>query len=109
VSISAVRPGLYEFRRFHVLAGHVDEVVALSTQAWETFETGHDYAAEPQGLFCPPADADDVVRMMLVTWYDSFGSWETSRSPAPDAMQNFQKRQALTLTTYAVATRLVAI
>ncbi len=101
------RPGLYVFRRFHVLETDVDEVVALSVEAWRTFEHGDDYAAEPMGLFRPPTDADGIVRMMLVTWYDGFASWETSRMPAPQARDNFQRRHALTLTTYAVATRLM--
>jgi len=101
------RQGLYVFRRFFVREQHVDEVVALSKQAWETFEGSADYAAEPQGLFRPGTDAEGVVRLMLVTWYDSFDSWETSRQPAPAARENFQRRHALTLSTYAVATRLV--
>jgi hypothetical protein len=99
--------GLYVFRRFMVSEQHVAEVVALSKQAWETFEGSADYAAEPQGLFCPSVDAEGVVRMMLVTWYDGFDSWETSRQPAPEARENFQRRHALTHSTYAVATRLV--
>ncbi len=101
------RPGLYVFRRFVVREEHVEEVVTLSRQAWETFETSADYAAQPQGLFRPATDADGVVRLMLVTWYDGFDSWETSRQPSPAAQENFQRRHALTLSTYAVATRLV--
>ena len=100
-------PGLYVFRRFHVAENDVDEVVALSKQAWNTFETSDGYAAEPQGLFRPAADDDGVVRMMLVTWYDGFASWETSRNPAPEARDNFRRRHQLTRLTYAVATRLI--
>ena len=100
-------PGLYVFRRFNVREQHVEEVVALSRQAWETFETSADYAAQPQGLFRPAADADGSVRLMLVTWYDGFDSWEISRQPSPEAQENFQRRHALTLSTYAVATSLV--
>jgi len=103
------KEGLYVFRRFHVREGDVDEVVALSRQAWETFEIGQDYAAQPQGLFRPPSDDEGIVKLMLVTWYDGFASWETSRRPAPEAAENFRRRHALTLTTYAVATRLVGI
>ena len=100
-------PGLYVFRRFHVLEENVAEVVALSSGAWQTFETASDYATQPVGLFQPPADPDGIVRMQLVTWYDGFASWETSRAPAAEAAENFRRRHALTLTTYAVATRLV--
>ncbi len=102
------KPGLYVFRRFHVMLEHVDEFVLLSQQAWQTFEHINAYAAEPMGLFQPPPDADGVARMMLVTWYDSFSAWETSRTPAPAAQENFQRRHGLTLTTYAVATRLLS-
>ena len=101
------KPGLYVFRRFHVREADVDEVVALSKEAWKTFETSADYTTEPQGLFVPPADDDGIVPMMLVTWYDGFDSWEISRNPAPEARENFSRRRDLTLQTSAVATRLV--
>ncbi len=101
------KSGLYVFRRFHVREADVAEVVALSTSAWETFETAADYATEPVGLFQPATDPDGIVRMQLVTWYDGFASWETSRAPDAQAVENFKRRRDLTLTTYAVATRLV--
>ena len=101
------RPGLYVFRRFHVARENADELVQLSAKAWETFEAGDDYATEPVGLFRPPPDEDEVVRMQLVTWYDGFASWETSRAPAAEAVAYFKRRRDLTTTTYAVATRLV--
>ena len=103
------RQGLYVFRRFHVAEQDVDEVVALSKQAWTTFEVSDGYAAQPCGLFKPPADDDGLVRMMLLTWYDGFASWETSRYPAPQARDNFRRRQQLTRLTYAVATRLIPV
>jgi hypothetical protein len=99
--------GLYVFRRFHVREDDVEEVVALSKEAWNTFEGSGAYAAQPRGLFRPQADDDGIVRLMLVTWYDGFQSWEISRRPAPEAAENFRRRRDLTLTTYAVATRLV--
>lgn len=99
--------GLYVFRRFHVQEDNVEEVVALSKEAWKTFEGSDAYAAQPRGLFRPQADDEGIVRLMLVTWYDGFQSWETSRRPAPEATDNFRRRRDLTLTTYAVATRLV--
>ncbi len=99
--------GLYVFRRFHVAAQDVAEVVQLSSQAWESFVDAERYQTQPLGLFCPPADEQGVVKMMLVTWYDGFSSWQLSRAPAPDARENFARRHALTQTTYAVATQLV--
>lgn len=100
------RQGLYVFRRLLTREESVDELVNLSTDAWETFEGAAGYAAEPIGLFRPPA-VDGLVAMMLLTWYDGFASWETSRKPDPQAAENFRRRHALTLRTWAVATRLV--
>ncbi len=98
--------GLYVFRRFHVAAQDVEEVVQLSSQAWQTFAGAQDYAALPLGLFRPSEDDQGTVKMMLLTWYDSFASWQISRRPAPEAAQNFARRHALTQTTYAIATQL---
>ena len=99
--------GLYVFRKFHVPQSDAAELVKLSRLAWQTFESGDDYATQPVGLFQPEADSDGVVRMQLITWYDGFTSWETSRAPDPEAVAYFRRRRDLTLTTYAVATRLV--
>ncbi|XOV85161.1 MAG: hypothetical protein ACFHXK_08545 [bacterium] len=101
------RAGLYVFRRFHVAAADVAEVVSLSEQAWQSFVDAERYQTQPLGLFCPPADEQGMVKMMLVTWYDGFSSWELSRAPAPAATGNFARRHALTQTTYAMATRLL--
>ena len=101
------RPGLYVFRFFDVDTADMDEVARLSRQAWETFENSESYRSQPQGLF-RPADGDlESGRMLLVTWYDGLESWQTSRRPAPEAMENFQRRRALTHGTVALATRLV--
>ena len=110
-----VEPGLYVFRRFHVRNADVEELVELSQAAWQTFEHGENYASQPVGLFRPDADADTniersdadaIVRMQLVTWYDGFPSWSASRTPHPDASENFRRRHQLTTTTYAIATQL---
>jgi hypothetical protein len=45
--------------------------------------------------------------MLLVTWYDGFDSWQTSRQPTAEATDNFRRRRALTQSTIAYATRLV--
>lgn len=101
------QPGIYVFRRFHVASQDVAEVVHLSSQAWQSFIDADRYQTQPLGLFCPPADEHGVVKMMLVTWYDGFSSWQLSRAPAPEATENFARRHALTQTTYAVATQLL--
>ena len=98
--------GLYVFRFFDVDPRHVDEIAQLSDTAWNTFENSAAYAAEPQALF-GPRDRTRPGRMLLLTWYDGFDSWVTSRQPAPEARENFQRRRALTRGTLAYATRLL--
>ena len=100
-------PGLYVLRRFMVREADVDEFVSLSQAAWVTFETDADFATRPMGLFRPAVNREGVVAMLLVTWYDGFPSWSTSRSPAADAAENFQRRRELTQSTVALATQLV--
>jgi hypothetical protein len=105
------RDGLYVFRFFDIR--HVDaaEIVRLSREAWETFEASDAYASQPQGLFrehVPAGESGGIGagRMLLVTWYDGFASWQVSRQPHPDALANFRRRAALTTGTIAIATRL---
>jgi hypothetical protein len=101
------RPGVYVFRYFDVATADVDEVVALSREAWVTFEDPTVYASEPLGLFAPADRSTPDARMVLLTWYDGFGSWERSRTPAPAASANFARRHQLTRSTVAFATALV--
>ena len=101
------REGLYVFRFFEIANQDVDEVAALSREAWETFETTGDYVAEPQALFCQADRSPERGRMLLVTWYDGFESWQNSRNPDPAARENFRRRHALTTGTIAYATRLL--
>jgi len=107
------RPGLYVFRFFDVHHRNVDEVAALSHEAWTTFENTADYRAEPQALFAErdrtrdPGDTAATGTMLLLTWYDGLESWLRSRTPAPEARENFRRRAELTLGTLAIATRLV--
>jgi hypothetical protein len=100
--------GLYVFRFFDVDGSNVEEVVRLSREAWETFEDTADYAARPCGLFAPRKTGRTRGRMLLLTWYDGFGSWAKSRAPARAARTNFLRRHALTHGTVAYAAALVA-
>ena len=102
------RPGLYVFRFFEVAHKDVGEIVALSKEAWETFEDTSQYSAEPQGLFCQSDRSTERGRMLLLTWYDGFESWQTSRKPHPSAMDNFARRHELTEGTIAYATRILS-
>ena len=101
------RKGLYVFRFFEIANKHVEEIAALSLEAWETFEDTSDYSAEPQGLFCQADRSSDRGRMMLLTWYDGFDSWLTSRAPDPKAQDIFMRRHKMTESTVAYATRLL--
>ena len=85
----------------------VEEIAALSQEAWTTFEDTDAYRAEPQGLFCLADRSDERGVMLLLTWYDGLGSWVTSRRPAPAARENFVRRHALTAGTIAYATQLI--
>ena len=101
------RAGLYVFRFFEIASRDIDEFVALSARAWTTFETAADYDSHPEGLF-RPVSAESVARMLLCTWYDGLQSWQASRTPAPEARANFAARHALTVSTWALATQLIA-
>jgi hypothetical protein len=101
------RDGLYVFRFFEVANVDVEEIVAISKKAWESFETSEAYESEPVGLFRQSDLADERGRMLLLTWYDGFESWTTSRKPDPAARDLFRRRHQLTEGTIAYATRLL--
>ena len=100
------KPGIYVFRWFSIAAETADEFVELSTQAWVSFEDAGNYSAQPQGLFRELGEGDEID-MLLVTWYDSLASWQTSRQPAVSASERFRRRHQLTRRTLAVATTLL--
>ena len=106
-----IREGLYVLRFFDVRAMDADQIAAISRAAWETFETSDRYASMPLALFKEQVKANAPVdargRMLLVTWYDGFASWQTSRQPSPAATDNFKRRAALTSGTVAYACRLL--
>lgn len=101
------RAGIYVHRLFGVDAADVDRFVALSAEAWETFEATSDYQAEPHGLFRLRDHPATGGQMLLVTWYDRLESWERSRTPPAEAEANFRQRAMLTKVSVAYATRLV--
>lgn len=95
--------GIYVHRWFHVDAHTVDQFVALSAEAWESFETSFDAAI--YGLFeaepTPDDDFEKRRRLLLVTRYGNHGVWEASRNEAadPEAWQRFLKRHEMTRST----------
>ena len=100
------KDGLYVFREFDLAAENIDRLVALSVEAWTTFETDAEFQTEPVALLRQETPLANTT-MTLITWYDGFESWQRSRQPNPAAMENFQQRAALTTATRAIATRLV--
>lgn len=101
------KSGLYVFRFFDVRNDDVDQIAQLSKQAWEYFESTSRYNAIPQALFCEQNRVNEHGKMLLVTWYDGLNSWQESRNQEPGAAKNFRKRARLTLSTRALATRLL--
>lgn len=101
------REGLYVFRFFDVAHKDVDEIAALSFEAWRDFETADAYQAIPQGLFRQHDTSAATGKMLLCTWYDGLNSWQTSRTPPGAASERFRRRHQLTQGTIAYATRLL--
>lgn len=101
------REGLYVFRFFEVDHKDVDEIAALSFEAWKTFENVDAYQAVPQALFRQQDTSAESGRMLLCTWYDGLNSWQASRTPPATAGTNFRQRHTLTKGTIAYATRLL--
>ena len=101
------REGLYVFRFLHVAHADVEEIAALSAEAWRTFENTDDYRAQAQALFCQRDRSDVRGRMLLLTWYDGLNSWQTSRQPAAEAASRFAMRRRKIASSIAYATRLV--
>ena len=104
--------GICVHRWFTVEAEGVDEFVALSGEAWESFEVNFD--AQIAGLFRAERTQDDQVagveRLLLLTRYGSHGVWEDSRNEAadPEAWKRFLRRHALTRETTGRSSLLVA-
>ena len=104
--------GIYVHRWFTVEADGVNEFVALSGEAWESFEVNFD--AQIAGLFraerSPEDEAAGVERLLLLTRYGSHGVWEDSRNEAadPEAWKRFLRRHALTHETTGRSSLLVA-
>jgi len=63
--------------------------------------------AQVQGLFAEPLRRDVFGHMLLSTRYDSLAIWEASRHPAPQARENFRRRNTITLEARPIATQLM--
>lgn len=98
--------GVYVHRWFVIDAASLDEVVALSTQAWRGFE--RDFDARIFGLLkaaqTPEDQARKLTRLLLLTRYGDHSVWEASREPAEEAKAAFARRHQLTHETWAAST-----
>ena len=79
--------GVYALREFVTDPADVEELVALSAEAWPVFEATNP-GVHVLGLF---RDLDVEGRLLLVTRYPDLAAWESSRN-SPE----FQRRNALT-------------
>jgi hypothetical protein len=100
------KPGLYVHRWFLLESRHVDEAVALSATAWETFE--HTFEVEIIGFFRTVEPQTELAELMLLTWYPTLAAWEKSRHAelTPEARTRFIRRRELSQVTRAIATSL---
>ena len=106
-------PGIYVFRWFDVNQSDVEEIAALSKEAWNTFEAGFD--TQVQGLFAEAGmqqglneeQLGERETMLLVTWYRDLAVWQDSREPHPKARELFLKRHNLMKEAKPIATRLM--
>ena len=94
--------GLYVFRFWTLPGNQVDQLIALSERAWETFEG--DFDTEVKALFRQSTPALQETAL-LITWYKNFAAWEASRQPDPAAADFFRQRQSLIDQAFPIATR----
>lgn len=103
------RAGIYIFRFYDVLAEDVDEVVTLSDTTWQGWKGENAYPGEPMGLFRFADSTLEHGRMLLLTWYDTMTSWESSRSSHISVSANLTRREMLSRSITAYATRLTEV
>jgi len=101
--------GMTVHRWFTVDADQVDDFVSLSNRAWTNFEGS--YQTQIFGLFTAERTAQDLRegagRLLLLTYYASYGAWEESREQTRDPNGLFVQRHALTRSTIGRSSVLV--
>ncbi|MCP4752959.1 MAG: hypothetical protein GY866_18890 [Proteobacteria bacterium] len=99
--------GLYVHRWMEIGLTDIDEAVALSKDAWITFE--NQFESRPIGLFREKREIDDATWLLLITWYQNFAAWEDSRnrSKEPKSWKNFARRHELTRESIGFATQIL--
>ena len=95
--------GFYVHREELYHPRDVDEVVRLSTEAWDTWEST--FGTRVTGLFRQSGDPGNVARLLRIVWYRSYDGWVDSRDPErdPEARRRFAARQLLQLDGSGIA------
>jgi len=103
------KPGLYINRWMRFRNSDIEEVVMVSSQAWDAFETAFD--AKVQGFFRETSSTQGQTWILLKTWYPNFSAWHESRSveKAGGSGVKFQRRAELTQASMAQAMELVTL
>lgn len=95
--------GVFAHRWFDFASDDWNEFLALSTEAWKTFEDVYD--AEIVGLFRSTDVTEPNGRALLLTRYASFAEWERSRGAlrsderSAEAGRRFLRRREITTRT----------
>jgi len=100
------RRGLYIHRWMNFKTSDLEKAIALSNEAWVTFEDSFDSSII--GLFRDLEEKDGCTPLLLLTWYKDFIAWQVSRDREkdPQSWKNFRRRAALTRDALGIATNL---
>ncbi|MBW2140715.1 MAG: hypothetical protein JRG97_06545 [Deltaproteobacteria bacterium] len=100
------RKGMYIHRWMTFETSDLPEAVALSKEAWVTFEDKFD--ATVIGLFQDLKEQNGLTRLLLITWYRDFKAWQDSRNAEkePKSWDNFMRRHEMTRENIGLATGL---
>lgn len=100
------KKGMYVHRWMTFNTADLEEAVALSKEAWVTFEKSFD--AKVIGLFQDTNEQNGFTSLMLISWYRDFKAWQDSRNAdkEPKSWDNFLKRHRMTRDSLGIATEL---
>ena len=95
--------GFYVHREELYQPRDVDEVVRLSTEAWDTWEST--FGTRVTGLFRQSGNPGNVARLLRIVWYRSYDGWVDSRDAErdPEARRRFAARRLLQLEGSGIA------
>ena len=98
-------PGFYVLRWLRMRRQDVADYTNLCLATWPAFEAaGNAYC---YAVFQECTTNDDVVKLLMVTWYDSMQAWEDTRQLAPRDKDKWARRSTMELVHWGHAARLV--